>query len=204
MTLSECTKSDCHNIRLTLYTRIFIFQHRPPGLPVVHNRGAAGADGRDPGDRRHLGLLLEEHVLLHQPPQGPQQAHQVEALQDHGESVSRKSRAIRTVLVPRFLQQTLNQQADWTVNWQSFYFAELQGWAKEWSLGCVSSRPAARGSQEAGFTQPRDHSLAQPCISTATVKSVKYDMMFYDNTSGCKPTVMSWSIQYNLSQSISF
>ena len=40
----------------------------------------------------------------------------------------------------------------------------LQGWAKEWSLGCVNSRPAARGSQEAGFTQPRDHSFAQPCI----------------------------------------
>ena len=37
------------------------------------------------------------------------------------------------------------------------------GWAKEWCLGCVNSRPAARGSQEAGFTQPRDHSFAQPC-----------------------------------------
>ena len=39
----------------------------------------------------------------------------------------------------------------------------VQGWAKEWSLGCVNSRPAARGSQEAGFTQPRDHSFAQHC-----------------------------------------
>ena len=29
---------------------------------------------------------------------------------------------------------------------------DLQGWAKEWSLGCVNSRPEARGSQEAGFT----------------------------------------------------
>ena len=38
----------------------------------------------------------------------------------------------------------------------------IQGWAKEWSLGCVNSCPAARGSQEAGFTQPRDHSFAQP------------------------------------------
>ena len=33
----------------------------------------------------------------------------------------------------------------------------LQGWAKEWSLGCVNSCPVARGSQVAGFTQPRAH-----------------------------------------------
>ena len=39
----------------------------------------------------------------------------------------------------------------------------LQGRAKEWSLGCVNSCPVARGSQVAGFTQPRDHSFAQPC-----------------------------------------
>ena len=32
-----------------------------------------------------------------------------------------------------------------------------------WALGCVNPRPAARGSQEAGFTQPRDHTLAGPC-----------------------------------------
>ena len=31
----------------------------------------------------------------------------------------------------------------------------LQGSAKRWALGCVNSHPAARGSQEAGFTQPR-------------------------------------------------
>ena len=30
----------------------------------------------------------------------------------------------------------------------------VQGWEKEWSLGCVNSRPVARGSREAGFTQP--------------------------------------------------
>ena len=34
--------------------------------------------------------------------------------------------------------------------------------AKEWSLGCVKRAPAARGGQEAGITQPRDHSLAVP------------------------------------------
>ena len=42
---------------------------------------------------------------------------------------------------------------------------DVQGWAIEWFLGCVNSRPAARGSQEAGFTQPRDHSFAQRCTS---------------------------------------
>ena len=31
-----------------------------------------------------------------------------------------------------------------------------------WALGCVNSPPAARGSQEAGFTQPMD--LADPCV----------------------------------------
>ena len=41
----------------------------------------------------------------------------------------------------------------------------LQGSAKEWSLGCVKRAPAARGGQDAGITQPRDHSLADPCIA---------------------------------------
>ena len=36
----------------------------------------------------------------------------------------------------------------------------VHGSAKEWSLGCDNSRPAARGSQETGFTQPMDHSFA--------------------------------------------
>ena len=40
---------------------------------------------------------------------------------------------------------------------------DLQSWAKERALGCVNSTPAARGSQEAGFTQPRAHSFPQPC-----------------------------------------
>ena len=34
-----------------------------------------------------------------------------------------------------------------------------------YSLGCVNSPPAARGSQEAGITQPRAHLLADPCTS---------------------------------------
>ena len=39
----------------------------------------------------------------------------------------------------------------------------IQGSAKEWSLGCVipaSWLPLAAGAR---FTQPRDHSLANPC-----------------------------------------
>ena len=39
----------------------------------------------------------------------------------------------------------------------------VQGSAKRWALGCVNSPPAARESQEAGFTQPRVHSVAHPC-----------------------------------------
>ena len=31
------------------------------------------------------------------------------------------------------------------------------------SLGCVKRAPAARGGQDAGVTQPREHSLADPC-----------------------------------------
>ena len=37
------------------------------------------------------------------------------------------------------------------LNIRSSYVWYVQGWAKEW--------PAARGSQEAGFTQPNDHSF---------------------------------------------
>ena len=40
---------------------------------------------------------------------------------------------------------------------------DIHGLAKRWSLGCVNLLPAARGNQEAGFTQPRDHLLADPC-----------------------------------------
>ena len=39
----------------------------------------------------------------------------------------------------------------------------IQGSAKEWPLGCVKRSPAARGSQDTGITQPRDHSLTDPC-----------------------------------------
>ena len=41
----------------------------------------------------------------------------------------------------------------------------VQRSAKRWALGCVNSPSAARGSEEAGFTQPRPHLLADPCRS---------------------------------------
>ena len=34
---------------------------------------------------------------------------------------------------------------------------------KNWSLGCVKRAPMARGCQEPGITQPRNHSSADPC-----------------------------------------
>ena len=43
---------------------------------------------------------------------------------------------------------------------RSFATCFVQSRAKEWSLCCVNSPPVARGSQEAGFTQPTDQSLA--------------------------------------------
>ena len=44
-----------------------------------------------------------------------------------------------------------------------------------WALGCVNSPPAAGGSQEEGFTQPRAHSFAQPCNAR---KEVGFDNFF--------------------------
>ena len=38
--------------------------------------------------------------------------------------------------------------------------------AKRWALGCVNALPLARGGQEAGFTQPRAHLIAQLCTRT--------------------------------------
>ena len=46
-----------------------------------------------------------------------------------------------------------------------------------WVLGCVNLPLAARGSQEAGFTQPRAHLIADPCI-TYRMKSVNFLVPF--------------------------
>ena len=43
----------------------------------------------------------------------------------------------------------------------------------------MNSCPAARESQEAGFTQPRDHSLAEPCTRSVHGKS-KYWSRYKD------------------------
>ena len=50
------------------------------------------------------------------------------------------------------------------------HIADIQGWAKEWALGCVNLPLATRGSQEAGFTQPKAH-FAQPCTSFSCSRS---------------------------------
>ena len=47
---------------------------------------------------------------------------------------------------------------------------QLQSWAIRRALGCVNSRPGARGSQEAEFTQPGAHLMAH--LSTPKKKTV--------------------------------
>ena len=56
----------------------------------------------------------------------------------------------------------------------SQYHAQVQGSAKRWALGCVNLRPVARGSQEAGFTQPRAHLIASPSLYLKANQSKKY------------------------------
>ena len=60
-------------------------------------------------------------------------------------------------------------------NMAYFYplFYGLIGWS--WSLGCVNSSPAVRGSQEAGVTQPsRAHLLADPRTVRVCSKNNSY------------------------------
>ena len=51
------------------------------------------------------------------------------------------------------------------------YAAPVHSWAKERVIGCVNSHLAAKGSQEAGFTQPRAHSFAQHCSAMPGIAS---------------------------------
>ena len=44
-------------------------------------------------------------------------------------------------------------------------------------LGCVKRAPAARGDQDAGITQPRDHTLADPCNCTAFQFSSEFERL---------------------------
>ena len=48
----------------------------------------------------------------------------------------------------------------------------VQGSAKRWALGCVKSPTAARGSQEAGFTQPRVRLIAHLSLSVQVVETM--------------------------------
>ena len=48
------------------------------------------------------------------------------------------------------------------MNLQRLAWNQCTGWTKEWALGYVNLHTEAIGSQEAGFTQPRDHPFAQP------------------------------------------
>ena len=59
------------------------------------------------------------------------------------------------------LRSTFNRPLDRLKN---IICVRVQGSAKRLSLGCMNSLPAARGSQEAGFTQPRSHTSGDPCI----------------------------------------
>ena len=60
------------------------------------------------GSRRQQPVLLEEPVLVHQPPQDPEQADQVEALQDHGEGPrSTVTRPGRTPVLTPFCETAL-------------------------------------------------------------------------------------------------
>ena len=82
-----------------------------------------------------------------------------------GEWKCARRRDITAEIFTHFLTQKL-----YTAEYNSL---SLQRWAKEWALGCVNSPIAAGGSQEAGFTQPRAHSFAQPCTwNTLTLELI--------------------------------
>ena len=57
----------------------------------------------------------------------------------------------------------------------------LQGSAKERSLGCVKRAPAARGGQDAGITQPKDHPLANPCTDQIVYLSTTENSVSWHN-----------------------
>ena len=61
----------------------------------------------------------------------------------------------------------------------------VHGWAREWSLGCVNSLPAARGSQEVGFMQPRDHSFARDTSQLDYLRERMHVSYMYTLTDAC-------------------
>ena len=67
----------------------------------------------------------------------------------------------------------------------------LQGSAKRWALVRVNSPPAAKGSPEVGFTQPRAHCIADPCTLSPSLQrsshtfsnflsTFRYDRTFFN------------------------
>ena len=62
---------------------------------------------------------------------------------------------------------------------------DIQGSAKEWSIGCVKCALAAREGQDAGFTQPRPHSLPDPFKSIFGGKEkIIQAAIFYEQSNG--------------------
>ena len=47
----------------------------------------------------------------------------------------------------------------------------IQGSATEWSLGCVIPASWLTVAEGGHFTQPRDHSFAQPCTDVQVEKT---------------------------------
>ena len=68
---------------------------------------------------------------------------------------------------------------------------DVQDWAKEWSLGCVNSPPAARGSKEAGLTQPRDHFLPSFVFFNPSSLAPIVNFSFENTVYGCTPATLA-------------
>ena len=65
-------------------------------------------------------------------------------------------------------------------------YPHVQGSNKEWDPGCVKHAPAARGGQDAGITQPRHHSFADPhqVDIGQGIATQMYTSLFQDYTEG--------------------
>ena len=72
----------------------------------------------------------------------------------------------RTMTAERQREESDLDNGRWVRDWgtqRGGKEVHVQIWAIRWALGCVNSRSVARGSREAGFTQPRVRLLADPC-----------------------------------------
>ena len=57
---------------------------------------------------------------------------------------------------------------------ERFGMESVESTAIRWALGCVNSRLAATGSQDAGFTQPRVHLIALLCMQGTYTTEVNF------------------------------